>query len=145
MVEDYKNKYVSNISSFIKSNIDSDFYVVKDNHRKLINDDKTLSLFLKKGKYIRFIIDKGDVLGIVGIWKEIENNIEKEYVKINAMDKDIFEKLIVVAIWNVKNNLLIKIKKNHKFINILRNKGFDFLSSNENEIILLYSKYKKRD
>jgi len=145
MVEDYKNKYRFNLSCFIKNNIDSDFYIIKDTSRKLINDDKTLKLFLKQSKDVRIIIDKGDILGVSGILKIIENNVIKEYIKINAINKNIFERLLTVIIWNIKNNVLIKVKKDYKFMNILRNKGFEFVSSNEYEITFIYSKYKKRD
>ena len=145
MVEDYKDKYRFNLSYFIKNNIDSDFYIIKDNQKKLINDDKTLNLFLKKSSDVRIIIDKGDVLGVTGIWKVIEDNTTKKYLKINATDKNIFERLITVAIWNVKNNLLIKVKRGYKFMNILRNKGFEFVNSDKYEITWMFSKYKKRD
>ena len=145
MVEDYKNKYEFNLSYFIKNNIDSDFYVIKESSRKLINDDKTLNLFLKQSKDVRIIIDKGDILGVVGIWKVIEDNIRRDYIKINATDKNIFERLITVVVWNTKNTVLIKVKKDYKFMNILRNKGFDFVSSNNQEIIFSYCKFKKRE
>ena len=145
MVEDFKNKHNFDLTSFIKNNIDSDFYIVKDSRRKLINDDKTLKLFLKQSKDIRIIEDGGDILGVSGIWKFKDNNTIKEYVKINAINSDIFEKLLVVNIWNTKNNLNIGVKRNYKFMNILKNKGFETLSSNENEVNLIYSKYKKRE
>jgi hypothetical protein len=145
VVEDYKNKHELSLTCFVKNNIDSDFYIIKDGRRKLINDDKTLKLFLKQSKDVRIIEDKGDILGVSGIWKFNDNNTIKEYVKINAINSDIFEKLLVVNIWNTKNNLNIGVKRNYKFMNILKNKGFETLSSNENEVNLIYSKYKKRE
>jgi hypothetical protein len=145
MVENYKKKYDFDLFYFIKNNIDSDFYIYLNNCRKLINDEKTLKLFLSKAKDIRIIEDKGDILGVSGIWRVIEDNVVKEYIKINAINKDIFEKLIVVTIWNAKNNVFIKIKKGYKFINILRNKGFDYVSSGNNEILLVHSKFRKRE
>jgi len=146
MVEDYKNKYEFNLTYFIKNNINSDFYIVRNDRRKLINDNKTLKLFLKQSKYVRIIEDKGDILGVSGIWKFNDNNIIKEYVKINAINTDIFEKLLVVTIWNSKKDLFIKIKKDSNFLYILRNKKFEYLESeksNNSEILMSYSKYKK--
>jgi len=145
MVEDFKNKHKFDLVYFIKNNIDSDFYIIKDGRRKLINDERTLKLFLKQSKDVRIIENKSDILGISGIWKFKDNNTIKEYIKINAINSDIFEKLLVVNIWNTKNNLNIGVKRNYKFMNILKNKGFETLSSNENEVNLIYSKYKKRE
>jgi hypothetical protein len=145
MVEDFKNKHNFDLTSFIKNNIDSDFYIIKDGRRKLINDEKTLKLFLKQSKNVRIIENRGDILGISGIWKFKDNNIIKEYIKINAINSDTFEKLLVVNIWNTKNNLNISVKRNYKFMNIIKNKGFEILNSNENEVNLMYSKYKKRE
>jgi hypothetical protein len=145
MVENYKNKHEIDLAYFVKNNIESDFYIIKDGRRKLINDDKTLKLFLKQSKDVRITEHKGDILGVSGILKFKDNNVIKECVKINAINSDIFEKLLVVNIWNTKNNLNINVKRNYKFMNILKNKGFEILSSNENEVNLMYNKYKKRE
>jgi hypothetical protein len=146
MVEDYRNKHKFGLAYFIKNNIDSDFYVIKDGRRKLINDEKTLKLFLKQSKDVRIIEDKGDVLGVSGIWKFNDNNTIKEYLKINAINSNIFEKLLVVNIWNTKKDLFIKVRKSSNFLYILRNKKFEYLESekfNNSEILMMYSKYKK--
>lgn len=151
MVENYNKKHYLGLLDFIKHNSNEDFYITSNNRRTTINDEKSLKELLEQSRFVRVIVEKGDVLGIILLWKSQGNNVIRYYVKLNAINKDIAENLLVVALWNSKEDLFTKVKKDSKFLPLFRNKGFEFvgfrgpMGFEGSEIFLKYSKFKVRE
>lgn len=144
MVEEYKNKDFLSLTEFIKSNRDEDFYITSNNQRLLVNDDKSLKLFLKESKNIFITYERGDILGVIGLCKSIGNNISRYYIKLNAINEDIADRLLTVFLWNNNKELYVKIKKNSKFYKVFRNKQFNFKGDRGSQVLLIYSKIYNR-
>jgi ribosomal protein L28 len=145
MVEDYKKKDFISVLDFVKHNESYDFYFTGNNTRQLVRDEDSLRNLLKISTDVRIIKDKGDVKGIILIWKSSGNNITRYYVKFNATDEKIANNLITVLIWNTKKDLFIKLKKNSKFLKVLKQKGFDFIGDRGSEILMIYPKSKRKE
>lgn len=145
MVEDLKPKHLLGLTEFVKENKDTDFYVTENNSRVIIEDATSLKKLLKQSNSVRIIEERGDVLGIILLWKSI-GNVTRYYVKLNAINEDIADRLLTVLIWNERKELYTKIKKTSKFVKVFKNKGFDFLGDRGQEILLKNNnKYRKTD
>ena len=148
MVENYNKKYYLGLLDFIRNNPSEDFYITSNNRRVSIGNEKSLKELLKQSRYIRVIVNKGDVLGIILLWKSVGNNVTRYYVKLNAINKDVAENLLIVTLWNTEDDLFTKFKKDSEFLPLFRNKGFEFagfrgpMGFEGSEIFLKYSKFK---
>lgn len=142
MVENYNKKHFLSLLEFFKFNFNNDFYITSNNIRNFIKDDKSLKLLLKESKDVRIVEEKGDILGLILLWKSFGNNITRFYVKLSAINKKIADQLLTVLLWNVKDEIYTKIKKDSSLLTIFKNKGFVFSGFRGTEILL---KYIKRD
>lgn len=142
MVEPYKPKHFLSLLEFIKNNPDNDFYVTENNARIIIKDEVSLKKLLKQICYNTIIEDRGDIVGILVLWKSVGVQT-RYYVKLNAINDDIANRLITVLVWNSKNELFAKLKKNSRFLSVFREKGFEFLGDRGSEV-LLKNNYKSR-
>lgn len=145
MVEQYKPKIFNSLLSFIKENISEDFYFTENNSRIIIKDENSLKKLLKSCSNINIIEEKGDVLGVIMIWKSVGNNLTRYYIKLNAINDSIADKLISVLLWSKKNDLFVKIRKSSKFYKIFRNNYFNFLGDRGNEVLLVSNKYRNNN
>ena len=119
---------------------DSDFYFTKDNIRYYITNPKVLKNFLRESVATYVFEKKGGYLGSINVLKSIGGDKKRYYIKLIAEDFNIAKGLISVLTWNFKQDLYIKIRKNYKFVSILKSKGFRF-SGGRGSQILLYRKY----
>jgi hypothetical protein len=152
MVENYKKEHFLSTLDFVKNNLNQDFYITKDNHRTNINNSVSLKFLLKECVDNKIVIEKGDILGIVSLWKSLGNSVGRCYIKLNAINEEIADKLLTVTLWNTKQELWVKIKNNSKFLNVFKNKGFIFagvrgVGDKGDEILLVkrFIEYIKRD
>lgn len=136
MVEQYKSKNFSNLLRFVKEFKNEDFYITDNNERKIICDEKTLKKFLKEIRSVYIIEELGDIKGIIGIWKSI-GNIERFYIKLNAIDEKIADLLLTVLLWNNRKYLHVKIKKDSVFLKVFKNKEFEFRGDRGREVLLI--------
>jgi len=134
-----KEKYLGTLLEFIKTNRDTDFYLTKNNKRIYIQTIKDLRTFLKSSDKI--YIDE-NYQGIILLWKGFGADIKRYYIKLNAINKEIANKLLTVLLWNTNQDLYIKLNKKSKFLEIFKNKNFKF-SGGRGKQILLYRKYIK--
>lgn len=130
-----KKKHLVNVVDFIQNNKDEDFYVTEDNKRYLVNNIFTLNKLLKNSSVV-LISKEIEVEGILVLWKAIANDVVRYYVKLNAINESVANKLITCLIWNTKKNLYIKINKQSIFLNIFKMKGFRFLHDRGSQILL---------
>jgi hypothetical protein len=135
-----KNSFLS-LLTYIKDNINSDFYVTENNMRYIVKDEISLKKLLKECTRVKIVEEHGDVLGIICLWKSEGNGIKRYYIKLNAINEKIADSLLKVTLWNTKEDLFTKIKKNSKFYKVFRNNRFNFSGSRGNEILLQYSKF----
>jgi hypothetical protein len=136
MVEQYRPRVFRDLLDFVKKYQNDNFYITENNERKIINDEKTLKKFLKETRSIYIIEDSGDVKGIIGIWKAI-GIVERFYVKINAINDKTANNLITVLLWNNRKFLHAKIKKDSSFLNVFKDKGFEFRGDRGKEVLLV--------
>lgn len=143
MVEQYKEKHFLDLFLFLKVNRNSDFYYTKDNMRYFIKTEKDLKNFLKEVNNVYVVEDRGDIKGVIALWSSISNNGKRYFVKLNAENNSVSDKLLTVILWNFFKDLYIKIHKDSKFLSIFYNKGFKFAGfrgSNEREFLLYRQK-----
>lgn len=143
MVERLQKQYFKDILIFLKENRNPDFYFTDNNIRKYIIEESDLKYLIKTSKYHYCCLDRGDVIGIILVWNSIGNNVSRGFVKLHAINEKIADNLLSVLLWNCKQDLYTKIKKNSKFLNIFRNKNFKFIGDRGKELLLLKSKFSQ--
>ena len=133
MVRLLKSKDSIGLNEFLKNYKDKDFYFTEKNNRFYINNIKVF----KRIKPInpRILEEKGEILGIIFLWKSIGNNITRYYIKLNAINKELAKKLLDVCLWNEKRELFIKINKKSPLLQIFKEKNFRFLGDRGREIL----------
>ena len=143
MVEEYKPKHLFNVLDFLRHYRNEDFYITDNNERKVVCDEKTLKKFIKENRSVYIIEDKGDIKGIIGIWKSL-GNVERFYIKLNAVDAKVADDLLTALLWNNRKYLHVKIKKDSNFLKVFKNKAFEFRGDRGREVLLiLNNQYRK--
>lgn len=147
MVQPYKKTDFFSLLEYVRSSQDDDFYITNNNLRLPIKDENSLKIFLKESRNVMVTYDRGDIVGVIGLWKSIGNGVCRYYIKQNACDEKVADKLLTVFLWNNNKELYIKIKKSSKFYKVFRNKQFNFKGDRGSQTLLIYSKnnlgYKK--
>jgi len=129
---------------FLKFHVHPDFYLTQDNKRVFITEFKILKKLLEQSHEILISSDNGNIDGIILIWYGVAKDTKRKYIKINAKNEKIALKLLTVLLWNYLNSdLFIKINKQSSFIQVFRNKNFNFLGGRGREILLRHSKNNK--
>jgi hypothetical protein len=136
MIDQYKKRNFIGLLDFLKTNRSSDFYITEQNIRYFANDEKSLNKILNNSKFVYVQEEKGDIIGIVLVWCSIGNNIKRYFVKLNAINGEIARNLLTVLSWNCFNELYIKVRKDSPFVNVLKEKGFNFRGDRGREILL---------
>lgn len=136
------------VEKIISSIIDiySDFYLTKENLRLYIKENIHL-LFdcLKQGDKIVYNEEDGIII-VTGY----SDKAPRKYLKILAKNDKSAERLLTVMLWNVEENLYIKLKRNNPLIKVLQ--SLDDYKENKfkfrikgyrgNEILLIKKSYK---
>ena len=134
-------KYFTGLLDFIRNNRDIDFYLTLDNNRIYIHSFKDLVKFLKNS-IKAYVCEDVDYQGIILLWKGFGGDKKRYYIKINAINKDIADRLLTVLIWNTTEDLYVKLNKKSKFLETFKSKNFKFFGGRGKQI-LLYRKYIK--
>lgn len=140
MIEQYKKEQFLDLYIFLKNNRNSDFYYTQDNKRYFINTKENLRSFLKRVNNVYLIQERGDIQGVIALWSSEFNNGKRYFVKINALDNLIADKLLTIILWNFSKELYLKIHKFSKYLPVFYNKGFKFIGVRgfDNKELLLY-------
>ena len=131
-----KRSKLTEILNFIDRKNDFDFYFTRDNTRTYITDESSLKLFLRENICTYIYKDRGDVKGIISVWPSIGGEIKRYYVKINADSPKIATDLFTILTWNFNKELFLKIKKDSKFVECAKYKGFRFQGSRGVQLLL---------
>lgn len=130
---------IINAWCFVASNIHPDFYITENNRRIYITSFDTFKRLLKQSHTVIISEDNNSVDGIIMIWKGIEKQIKRNYVKFSAKNISILDKLIVFLCWSFSKDIHIKIKKFSSSYQKFQDKGFRFLGGRGREILLCRS------
>ena len=126
MIRQYKKRDKIHVIDFLNNHNNPDFYLTHNNTRIFIYDGKNFTLLLKDTTSLYLSEDKGDVDGIIMVWKAKGGNVERNYIKINAKNISIAKKLLTVLLWHTNLDLFIKLNKRSSYIQILKDKKFRF-------------------
>lgn len=121
---------------FLSHNFDYDFYVTLDNERYYITDSFSLNKLFKNCEIIYVSRTKGEIDGIILVWKSVGNGVVRSYVKINAINPKIATQLLTILGWNVNLHLFVKIRKDSRFLGSYKSKGFKFRGRRGYQILL---------
>jgi len=127
MVEKYQKKFFLDVFNFLKNNRNSDFYYTKENQRYFINTEVDLTNFLRQVSHVYVIQKRGDIQGVIALWSSISVTGKRFFVKMNAIDNYIANRLLTIILWNFFRDLYIKIHKTSKNLSVFYNKGFKFI------------------
>jgi len=145
MVDRYTNKYFSNLFFFVKINKNSDFYYTEKNIRKFVSQEKDLKIFLRMLNNIFVYSQSQEIKGVISTWCSDYSGVRRIFVKIDALDAYVAEKMLTCLLWNTKIDLYFKVKKKYsKIIDVFKSKGFRFCGDRGREI-LLFKKYIGKD
>ena len=131
-----KRSKLADLVNFIDSKNDFDFYYTKDNTRTYITDEYSLRNFLRETVCNYVYKDQGTIKGIISVWPSIGGDIKRYYVKINADNPKIATDLFTILTWNFNKELFIKIKKDSKFVECAKYKGWRFCGGRGVQLLL---------
>ena len=138
-----KKKHLISLWSFLKTHVHPDFYLTKDNRRLFITQLKDFKQLLSQSNNVFVHDDVGEINGIVMIWAGSGGDTKRRYVKINASDARVADRLLTVLLWHTNTDLYVKIKKGSPFIDVFRGKNFRFAHGRGKEVLLIY-KHRER-
>lgn len=142
-------KHQLGLNEFLKNYHNDDFYLTEKDHRVLIKDEISLKKLLRSSIYSYVIEEKGDILGLIVLWKSEVEGVTKYYVKLNAKDQDSAERLITNLVWNCDKEMRVKLSRYNKFLKTFYDKGFCFIGNRGtlknpgSEILLNYKRIRK--
>lgn len=124
------------VLDYLNENEDYDFYFTNDNTRVYITDLHSLKKLLKDSLVCYIYKERGDCKGIIVIWKSIGGDTKRYYVKLNAKTPKIATDLLTIVTWNFNKELFAKLRKDSKFIDTLKYKGFRFIGGRGVQMLL---------
>jgi hypothetical protein len=142
-------KHQTGLNEFLKNYRNDDFYLTEKDYKVLIRNEVSLKKLLKSSIYSYVIEEKGDILGLIVLWKSVVEGLTKYYVKLNAIDNDSAERLITNLVWNCDKEMRVKLSRYSKFLKAFYNKGFNFIGNGGtiknpgSEILLNYKRIRK--
>ena len=142
MITNLKKKQLNSLWYFLRSHVQSDFYLTKNNRRVFITELKTFRSLLSQSNNI-LVHEEKDINGVMMIWSGDGGDTKRRYIKFNAIDARVVDRLLTILLWNVNTDLFVKIEKYSPFIYVFKDKNFRFAHGRGKEILLHY-KYRKR-
>jgi len=137
-----KRKHLVNLVEFVRIYQDENFYITRNNTRIFIKDCASLKPLLKSSCEVLVYTDGPEITGILSVWKAKGGNVKRNYIKINAINENIGDKLLSVLFWNRDEDFYIKISKYSKLLNLLRYKNFRFFHDRGREWLLRRIKWQ---
>lgn len=131
----HDKKRYPELVNFCLVNNNWDFYYTVDNTRIYVTDSLSLKKMLVASRDIYISSDK-DINGIILVWKSLGGDKIRNYIKFNVNSSKILKNLITTLMWNNSQELFIKIKKDSKYVEALKQKGFRFSGGRGTQILL---------
>jgi len=137
-----KNKYPA-LLDFIKNNQDEDFYLTENNDRVYVTDAISLRKMFKNSKDVYVFEDKGDYQAFCLSWKSIGGEKTRYYIKLLAANTEAASNLLRCFLWQVTDELFVKINKKHIFLDVFKKYGFKFIGGRGRQVLLKRDKFIK--
>jgi len=142
MIELYKKeKEQTNFLDYLSRNNSDGLYLTVNNERLPIRDKKSLKTLLKDTTLCYIQKERGDVQGVILVWKSNYGQVKRKYVKFSAVNEKIAHDLLTILLWNTTSELFIKIDKDSPFIPTFRKKGFRFHKGRGQQILMRRPNY----
>lgn len=135
-----KKKQLLNLIEFFQSFFSYDFYITENNTRIYISDYTSIKKLFSQSIKLLAAMDKERCLGVLSVWKSVGGDTTRYYLKLGALDNNIADKLLTILIWNFTKDLHVKVRKDNKFLGVLKRKGFRFQAGRGSQV-LLFRKY----
>lgn len=135
-----KTKHPS-LLDFITHYSDEDFYLTENNDRVYITDFISLKKLFKNSKDVYVLEEKGDYQAFCLTWKSIGVEKTRYYVKLLATNIDYASDLLRCFLWNVNEELFVKINKHHKLLDVFKKYGFKFIGGRGRQVLLKRDKF----
>ena len=132
------------VVEFLNENNNYDFYLTKDNSRLYIRDIKSLKMLLRESIDAYIQKEKGNITGLILLWRSSGGGKSRFFVKLVANDSKVSRDLLTVLLWNTAMELYVKIRKDSKFLQVFKSKGFKFKGGRGVQI-LLYRKNRPNE
>ena len=146
MIERLNNKkHAAELIEFCSRNFDSDFYFTEDNSRVYVTDRTSLNKMFKNCKVSYVSYNKGDINGVVLVWKSVGGDKVRDYVKFNVASSRVLRDLLTVLTWNNGQELYMKIKKDSNCLSVAKSKGFRFEAGRGLQVLLKKDKRIGKD
>jgi len=131
MLEKKERKMVESILSEL-SDVYSDFYITRNNLRLYIKENLDLLYeSLEKGDRIAY-----DSEGGIGLIIGYSDKSPRKYLKLIAKDERLADRIIKCVLWNIPEELFVKIKKNSPYKQVFEKNGFRFAGDRGQELLL---------
>lgn len=138
MVTTLKKKQHYNLSLFLSTNRDEDFYYTLDNKRFYIKSIRDIKRVTKNSPEILIHEEGSKIEGTAFIWKGIGAGVSRKYIKMLATDEKVADKLLSILLWNFNGKeIFIKLNKTSKLLNLFLHKGFTFFHDRGKEVLLI--------
>jgi hypothetical protein len=132
-----------NIWDFIKRNVHPDFYLTSDNKRVFITEGSTFKQLMKESNCIFYSKEKSDIDGVIMLWSGKGDTVKRNYIKINAKNNNIADRLLTILLWNTGKDLYVKIKKYSPHLQVFKDKNFQFVGGRGKEMLLVHKKRER--
>lgn len=114
-----------------------DFYITKDNLRLFIKENVDLLLnATAKGDYIIYDTEEKGILLITGY----ADKFKRKYLKLIVSDNNVASNLLLMALWDIKEDIYIKLNKLNPLIEILKEFKFEFFAGRGKEALYVRRK-----
>lgn len=124
------------IVEFLNKTNNYDFYLTKNNSRVYITDAYTLSQLFKESVHVFAQKVKGDFVGLILLWRSTGGGKSRYFVKVVADTPQIAKDLLTVLLWNTRQEMYVKIRKDSEFLSVFKFKGFKFKGGRGVQILL---------
>ena len=125
---------------FFTENFSYDCYITENNVRLYMTDISNIKKLVRQASAIFELRERGDLKGLVGVWKSVGGGITRYYVKFVASKFKNVKDILTVLLWNFNTDLYVKIRKESPYVSAFKNKNFRFVGGRGCQI-LLYRKY----
>lgn len=126
------------LEEFASRNFDYDFYVTRDNERLYMMNIENFKILCKSSFNSLVYYEDNEILGFITLWKSEGGGVRRRYIKLNAVRSEVARCLLNELLNRINFDVFLKIRKDSRFINIFRRRGFRFLGGRGAQILMRY-------
>ena len=129
-------KNLVSLLDFVQNNFDQDFYLTQQNERIYPTEIYQLKELFKNSSLFYYLEKNGDYVAFVLVWKSFGGDKKRYYVKLLAKNIEAASDVMRVLLWNIDNELHVKLNKKHSFLSVFRRNGFKFVGGRGRQVLL---------